>query len=170
MSALARDQRGSRATGATLASAAGLALAAAITAGPVWDQRGVGAPGPDAIGTGRSLFHGQLPLQARLSGHTQPLPAGAVTCANCHRTQAGTPQVRAPGGRDTGPVLNATTLLARVERRGGPPSRYGREAFCRALRTGVDPAGVLLPRVMPRYAIDDRNCDALWRFLTTQGR
>ena len=119
--------------------------------------------------TGRLLFEGRRPLTGRVGGHSEALPAEALVCANCHRTRPGTPGRLAGGGRDAGSMLNATTLLGALERRGGPPSRYDRDAFCGALRAGVDPAGVVLPRVMPRYAIDAPTCDALWRYLTAGG-
>lgn len=117
-------------------------------------------------GDGQRLFEGQRPLRGRVSGHDQWLPPGAVACANCHRTRPGAATPGGAGGRDAGPPLHADALLRSVERRGGPPSRYDRDAFCRALRRGEDPAGVVLPRAMPRYDVGDGDCDALWRFLT----
>lgn len=37
-------------------------------------------------------------------------------------------------------------------------SHYSRETFYQSLRTGIDPAGVVLDAAMPR--------DSLWRFVT----
>ena len=34
------------------------------------------------------------------------------------------------------------------------------------LRTGVDPAYVLITRQMPRYTLSDDQCLGLWRYLT----
>jgi hypothetical protein len=143
-------------------AAALLSLPSAVSAAAIGGAS-TAAGGEDA---GRSLFDGLQPLIGRIGGHAERLPAEALACANCHRSRPGAPERIAGGGRDAGPVLNASTLLGAVERRGGPPSRYDRDGFCRALRAGVDPAGVVLPRVMPRYEIDAAGCDALWRFLT----
>jgi hypothetical protein len=62
-------------------------------------------------------------------------------------------------------VLDNGDLTRLLARRGGPPSRFDAAAFCRLLRTGEDPAGVLLPKAMPRYELDDAQCGQLWRFL-----
>ena len=34
------------------------------------------------------------------------------------------------------------------------------------LRTGVDPASIVITRQMPRYTLDDNQCLNLWRYLT----
>ena len=65
-----------------------------------------------------------------------------------------------------GPTLSAATLTGLLPRRGGPASRFDEAALCRLLREGIDPAHVLLPKTMPRYAIDDADCRALWTWLT----
>ncbi len=65
-----------------------------------------------------------------------------------------------------GPQLDRERLTASISRRGGPPSRFDRATFCRMLRTGEDPASVLLPKVMPRYELTDEQCAALWHHLT----
>ncbi len=132
------------------------------------------------LAQGARAFDGRAPLVARIDGHASPLPGTAAACANCHlpaARPAGTPQ--ASGGPDAsvasgsagasptfGPILDREGLTARVARRGGPPSRFDERAFCRLLRTGEDPAGVLLPRAMPRYEIDDEDCRRLWRHVT----
>jgi hypothetical protein len=153
-------------TGFVLAAMLSTAAIVALRTAPPASAPAVvmAAAAEDAVG--RMLFEGQQPLRGRISGHTQWLPSEALACANCHRAKPGAPGRPAAGGRDTGPVLDATALLERVERRGGPPSRYDLDAFCRVLRLGEDPAGVLLPRVMPRYDLDAGQCEALWRFLT----
>jgi hypothetical protein len=104
---------------------------------------------------GRQLFEGRGTLQARIPGHDSPLPAQAWRCANCH---AGT---QAVGG-----LMAPERLLAPQSRRGGPPSRYTLPDFCSLLRTGVDPAGILIDRSMPRFEIDDLQCEQLWLQLT----
>jgi hypothetical protein len=52
-----------------------------------------------------------------------------------------------------------------MPRRGGPPSAFDRDTFCRLLRTGVDPAWVVVDVSMPRYALSDEQCHALWTHL-----
>jgi hypothetical protein len=117
---------------------------------------------------GEQAFEGRSPLSARIDGHESTLPARASACANCHRPSAspaggdGTP---APAA-SLGPRLTRAGLLEPAARRGGPPSRYDEAAFCRLLRTGQDPAGVMLPRAMPRYELSDADCMQLWRHLT----
>jgi hypothetical protein len=37
------------------------------------------------------------------------------------------------------------------------------------LRTGVDPAYILITRRMPRYTIEDAQCIDLWQYLMEQG-
>ncbi len=63
------------------------------------------------------------------------------------------------------PRLTRAWLGDLQSRRGGPPSRYDRNAFCALLRTGLDPTYVLINVKMPRYRIGERDCTALWRFL-----
>jgi hypothetical protein len=36
------------------------------------------------------------------------------------------------------------------------------------LRTGIDPAQVMIAQAAPRYEIDGAGCDALWRYLGTR--
>lgn len=107
---------------------------------------------------GEALWRGERPLAGQIAGHAQAMPAAALRCINCHGGGPGA----APGGA---PRLDAATLTRPLARRGGPPSVYDEQAFCRLLRTGIDPAAVLLPREMPRYRIDDHDCAALWRHL-----
>lgn len=121
---------------------------------------------------GARAFDGRSPLVGRIDGHAAPLPAAALACANCHLPSARPAGASGPtvgAGAATarfGPVLDRAGLTAPVARRGGPPSRFDERAFCRLLRTGEDPAGVLLPRTMPRYEIDDDDCRRLWRHVT----
>jgi hypothetical protein len=100
---------------------------------------------------------------ARLRGDTSLLPAQAARCANCHEPR------RSPAGADMtfGPRLDAR-LATPLPRRGGPPSAYDVAAFCTLLRTGLDPAGVLVRRAMPVYALDDAACAALWQALSAR--
>ena len=119
-----------------------------------------GAAATDA-GPGRELFAGERPLVARLAGHAQDLPASAVRCINCHAVQ----ERRASAATGFAPALTARHLREPRARRGGPPSRYDTDAFCRLLRDGVDPAGVLIDTAMPRYRLSPQDCAALWNAL-----
>ncbi len=131
--------------------------------GPRWGA------GPSAEGLhGAALWSGGLPLTARIVGHAHALPVAAARCLNCH---AGAVAASAPAAGlapvdGPAPVLTARHLRESRPRRGGPPSRYDAASFCTLLRTGVDPAAVLLPRQMPRYEISDADCGALWVHLT----
>lgn len=112
---------------------------------------------------GRALFVGTEPLTAKIRGHQSNLPPEVVRCETCHGDGARTaaPNQGAP------PRLDRSLLLRPLARRGGPPSSYDLASFCRMLRTGADPAYVLVARDMPTYDIDDAACAALWEFLTT---
>jgi hypothetical protein len=119
------------------------------------------------LNLGRQLYRGELALAGTISGHAQPLPPVATRCTNCHSRES-TAQA-ASGAASFAPLLTRDRLLGPIARRGGPPSRYDEAAFCRLLRTGIDPAIMLIPRQMPRYEIDDAQCQALWTYLTDGG-
>ncbi len=105
-----------------------------------------------------------MDLQGRIATHVVDLPSEVVRCGNCHAGPMG-PEVP----RSLAPRLTHDLLLAPRSRRGGPQSNYDRGKFCRLLRDGLDPANVMVSVEMPRYAMDDRTCHALWRFLTGSG-
>jgi hypothetical protein len=111
---------------------------------------------------GRALFLGEAALPARIHGQDFALPAQASRCVNCHGPAA------APAGASAAaaPVLSAATLAQPLRRRGGPPSRYDAAALCTLLRSGVDPAYVIIQRTMPRYQITDDDCRSLWLHLS----
>lgn len=130
----------------------------AVLAYGTWTHR----PGA-RVAQGARLFDGREALDATLAGHAVALPSGSVRCSQCHTG----PDGDAPGGAPSlGPLLNRASLRDALPRRGGPPMAYELATFCRALRTGVDPSHVVLPRSMPRFAIDDARCEALWTYLT----
>jgi hypothetical protein len=104
---------------------------------------------------GQALFLGKEPLKGTLRGHQNPLPAAVTRCVNCHG-QGGTNITRA-------------LLLTARQRRGGPPSVYTPATFCKLLRSGVDPAYVLIAHEMPTYELSDADCAGLWEFLTEDG-
>lgn len=112
--------------------------------------------GADRHDAGAAVADGRVPLAARIAGHAQVLPPAAARCGNCH---AGTQAIGGP--------LDAAHLARPVARRGGPPSRYDADALCRLLRTGIDPAWVMVDRAMPRFEISDVQCRALWDHLAS---
>jgi hypothetical protein len=110
---------------------------------------------------GQALFVGAVPLIGRIREHAGALPAVVVKCDNCHGAQvSGSTDATAP------PRLSRAFLTEPRVRRGGPPSAYDVRAFCKLLRTGIDPASILIARQMPTYDVADGQCRALWRFVT----
>lgn len=110
---------------------------------------------------GQALFTGEAALPGRLAGHATALPTQATRCINCHASDATAP----PGPPTLGPPLTRQRLVSMQSRRGGPASRFDAASLCRALRSGVDPAQVLLPTSMPRYEATDAQCADLWAHL-----
>jgi hypothetical protein len=113
---------------------------------------------------GNALFQGKVKLAGRIRGHDDLLPPAAVRCTNCHNAYR-----QATLSRVAPPHLNRSLLLDARQRRGGPPSRYDQAAFCRLLKSGADPAYVLISREMPVYEVNDEQCASLWAFLLEQG-
>jgi hypothetical protein len=113
---------------------------------------------------GKALFSGTIDLLGRIYTHVTDMPPQVVRCSNCHAVADG-PDVP----RSLAPRLTYSLLVLPHARRGGPPSHYSREGFCRLLRLGVDPAWVMISVEMPRYSIDDVSCQALWRYVTGSG-
>lgn len=110
---------------------------------------------------GAALYEGRADVDVRLRGHDERLPGFVWRCANCH--VAGNGAVGA--APVAAPSLAASSLLTPQPRRGGPPSAYDADGFCRLMRTGVDPQNVLLFSAMPVYALSDSECLALWTHL-----
>lgn len=138
-----------------------LAAAAAAT------TDAIDAPGPTAADPrGEALYAGRAPATARLRGDDRPLPPNAVACANCHEPgpQPGA-SVTVVTAAAVGPRLDAA-LAQSAPRRGGPASTYDATSFCHLLRTGVDPAQVLVRRAMPQFELDEADCGALWRYIS----
>jgi hypothetical protein len=121
------------------------------------------ASGADAS-RGGALFDGGAALPARVHGQDFALPSQASRCVNCHVAPA-VPAAAASAVAVGAPPLTAATLTTPLRRRGGPPSRYDAASLCRLLRSGVDPAHVMIQRTMPRYEISDADCQALWLHL-----
>jgi hypothetical protein len=133
-----------------------------------------------AVARGNQLFHGDAPLTGRIVGHAVALPASVTRCMNCHESRSSAISAAASAvasqapttagavaGR-FGPALDHDSLTQMRARRGGPPSRYDTQALCTLLRTGVDPAQVMIPQTMPRYEIDSAGCEALWWYINTR--
>lgn len=110
--------------------------------------------------SGEQLYYGTRALEARLGGEL--LAATSSRCANCH----GAKRDGGAEGKTVAPALTRAALVGEVPRRGGPATRYTADTFCASLRTGVDPAGIVMSPVMPRYEISGPACHALWRFVS----
>lgn len=109
---------------------------------------------------GKDIFEGRVTVSAFIGADR--LDAQAARCNGCHGAEA-----RGGGeGKTVVPSLRSTALTDHRQRRGGPASSYSQGSFCQSLRNGVDPAGVQLSSIMPRYQMDGRSCAMLWRFLT----
>lgn len=153
----------------------GLVLAALLTAAGAASAIGGAAPTePDCTEDGRRLLDGRTGLKARIAGQDFHLPTQASRCGNCHGSTpaaAATPTNSSlsigPAGPAVrpAPVLDAALFRNRQARRGGPPSSYDSVSFCRLLRTGIDPASVMVGREMPRFDISAEDCASLWACL-----
>lgn len=109
---------------------------------------------------GRRMFFGEVTLQGRIAGHPELLPPYLIACSNCHAGDDGQGSANA-----LAPPLTRSMLTQERRRRGGPPSMFSTSSFCRLLRTGVDPAYIVVTRRMPRYTLTDDQCSGLWRYL-----
>jgi hypothetical protein len=124
----------------------------------------VSASQPSALAIrGEKLFHGAEGLTARLAGHATLLPPALGACVNCH--DGAILSVLEPR---SAPSLSCAAMRQVRPRRGGPAVAYEKEAFCRTLRSGIDPNHVVLGRAMPRFEPDQGQCDALWAYLVGQ--
>lgn len=131
-----------------------------------------------AAGRGQAMFSGDAPLSAHLHGHDAALPVLATRCINCHGgIDDGGAAARAAG--NTGLRLTGKTAASKLDhdalttarvRRGGPATRYDAKSLCTLLRSGVDPAGVMIPDAMPRYEASDAQCSALWAYFFSSRR
>ena len=125
----------------------------------------LGLTAGDPPSRGEALFLGRASVSARLAGSEDELAPAATVCSNCHGPDgAGVAEAGAYGSD-----IRGSTLTRRKSRRGGPPSAYTLESFRLALRSGHDPAHVVLVRAMPRYTISDADTSALWAYLMTLG-
>lgn len=128
------------------------------------------------IDPGAALFTGSAPITARTAGDEDDLPSLATRCINCHeRTANGVSglNVSPNGGKDGAArtyasALDEAWLTTPRVRHGGPATQYDEASFCTVIRTGVDPASVLIPPIMPRYDATDAQCANLWTYLRSR--
>jgi hypothetical protein len=113
------------------------------------------------IKRGEGIFLGNEHVRARIEGHQQALPAQVTKCINCHK-----PAQRSKLDTEYAPSLDAAELLQVRVRRGGPAFAYTQDSFCKTISTGIDPEYVVLNRTMPRFDVDQAQCQALWAYLT----
>jgi cytochrome c553 len=111
---------------------------------------------------GAAIYHGYVERPGRIMGHQSDLPAEASRCANCHDAPVNSNTQRGVA------VLSSVTLVENHSRRGGPPVAYTEESFCTFLQSGVDPAFVMADRTMPRFSLNDDDCAALWRYVSSR--
>ena len=119
--------------------------------------------GNGSSSAGRRMFFGETPLLGTIVGHQRPLPP---------KWSAALTAIGKTLGQSTSafaPRLDRAGMIAPRRRRGGPPSRFSAVSFCRLLRTGVDPAYMVINRQMPRYVLDDGQCLDLWQYLMEEG-
>jgi hypothetical protein len=148
------------------ARAALVVVALLLGAGAVAYERHASAN--QAQARGEALFHGAAVMPAQLATHEELLPPVATRCSNCHEAPTVTPGRAAADPRPYANALDRASLDAARSRRGGPPSRFDATRLCTLLRTGVDPAQVMLPATMPRYQATDAQCSDLWAYLMTR--
>lgn len=146
-----------------------LAAAAAAAGLHAWRVHAAAAQ----VERGRRLAEGSAALPGRIAGHDVALPAATTRCANCHQPAASaTVPASLRGGIEgvasAAPPLDRRSLTTAQPRRNGPPSAYDAAALCRLLRTGVDPASIVLPATMPRFSPTDAQCAELWAFLVAR--
>ncbi|MFC3695173.1 hypothetical protein [Chenggangzhangella methanolivorans] len=110
------------------------------------------------IARGYMLFHGHAALEAKIFSGVA-LPVSASACVNCHEGAAS-------GGPRAIARLDRTTFSAPRTPRGGAPVSYDEASFCRLMREGVDPASVMVSRLMPRFDVSDADCAALFAYVS----
>lgn len=116
---------------------------------------------------GAALYNGAATLKGRLAGHSTDMPPHVLACAKCHGDDARGPERIASSSSGLAPRLEGGWLGEVQSRRNGPPTSYDLPAFCRTLRTGIDPAQIQLPSRMPRFDLTDKECEHLWSYLNT---
>jgi hypothetical protein len=146
---------------AAWAAVGGFALGVVL----LWQHAGQGAA---ERARGAALFDGRTPLAGRVVGHAVALPPAATRCANCHEQANATPSAPGAASAPFATVLDGAGLGSMRVRRGGPASRYDAASLCGVLRSGTDPAHVMISTTMPRYDITDAQCLELLAFLAAR--
>ncbi len=161
-----------------------LALAGAGAAYRAWQAR------HQQNALGRAIFQGEVAVPARLARHAVALPPLATRCANCHEDRAVLPLASPAPPSSAATILGAgaavaaraaasapATFAVRLDaawlaephvRRGGPAVAYDAARLCRLLRSGIDPANIVISPTMPRYDSTDAQCQALWAYLQSR--
>lgn len=137
--------------------------AAALVCGLPTIPQAVSADRP--ISRGEALFRGREALRGTIRDHQADLPPAVMTCSNCHLAHRDQ-RPRTSSAEAAAPRIERSLLVESHERRGGPPSSYDQRTFCTLLRTGIDPAYILVAREMPVYRLTNDDCESLWRYLT----
>lgn len=143
-----------------------LVIGAALAGGYAWWQRQA------QLSEGEALFHGEQAMTATLAGQTLGLPTVATRCSNCHEARQPAPlsdqAASSASARTYASPLSAMWLQQARLRHGGPETVYDARSLCQLLRTGVDPAMIMVSTVMPRYQATEAQCAALWTYLTSR--
>lgn len=121
--------------------------AVALTVGAGADPGGAGAAGPSGL-SAAGPERGAEASGAASGAAAAPRPAAVTASTEPYAV-----------------ALTRDSLLGLRTRRGGPPSAFDEASLCRLLRTGVDPAQVLISTTMPRYTVSDVQCRQLMAYL-----
>ncbi len=135
--------------------------------------------GPNIAATlsqGQQIYEHGVPAKIRPAlGTVQgdvPFDAQQLVCASCHRRSGlGSSEGGIVIPAVTGDVLFSPRIIQRRELWGtrtegkGTRPAYTAETLARAIREGVDAAGRPLDPLMPRYALDDAEMNALLDYL-----
>jgi hypothetical protein len=120
---------------------------------------------------GARLFEGTETLQARAYRSGVALGPAANRCANCHESAGGG---RVSDARSQSVTAERIRIPASLHVSPYPLGRkrqaYDIRTLCTFLQTGVTPEGIMLTEAMPRYVVDEFQCAALLRHLSSAAR
>ncbi|MES2295482.1 MAG: c-type cytochrome [Pseudomonadota bacterium] len=147
------------------------------------------APAPDPVRGQQLYLEGRVAGEAPITATTQndiPFSGAQISCVSCHRSSG---YGGSEGGNYvlpiTGPTLfhpreldrtkifnklfkeNQTSKFDARLRSPGMRAAYTDSTLAGAIRTGVDPAGRVLNRLMPRYQLSERDMGDLIAYLRT---
>ena len=180
-----------QALGVVLILSLGMSAPSPARASDTGDGSVAGFPAKEALALGERLYRAGRgvdgePVRAIVAGDVA-VDGTMLTCVSCHRRsglgslegsviawpisgkELGRPRRRAgtwnPAKQHQGPgAPERWTLPTRFEMNDERPP-YSDEALAHVLRTGLDPTGRELNRVMPRYELNDRDMAALIHYL-----